>query len=245
MQNFKREHPEIIERLRSTRIGDAIRTDVSTNYSSVSNSKEIGINCIRVNINTNADQHHIVSQSSSTPQASIENLRREEPNIINDEPISVVRSSNELLNTMMNGINYSIEGNENDYGTENEKSERVNNMSPEFDTTMIDRLESPESERIHHFHTDDEKNNNDLNLSITAHDTDTVQLHSSSSDIAEALTQILEEGSDDKSQRSTDMSTDDEELIKETIEEINEHIISGLDSVDDIFLTPPIAFRDS
>lgn len=66
---------------------------------------------------------------------------------------------------------------------------------------------------------------------------------SDDSDIAEALTQVIEEFSIDDHNLNSDTSLD-EEFISDVVNEINDELISGIGNIDDIMLTPPFGFRD-
>ncbi|KAJ2949250.1 hypothetical protein O0L34_g6203 [Tuta absoluta] len=166
-----------------------------------------------------------------------------------------VRSSNELLTTLMNIDN---EYNDNNKGTQNtseEKSESTNTSKVE--TPVVEIIENVNQSRLN----ESDFNNN---ISKTNVNTPSVSSHSKSesvieltnetfdfssdSDIAEALTQVIEECSVQGEVMELDDSSDemsiDEELMAETVSEIQEELRNSHMSVDNIVLTPPMDFRD-
>lgn len=248
LQNFKAKNPELIERIRSMRQTEANRTNISANYSTVSNSDEAVISIFLRNNNNVTTDDISNSDDMKTRETNADNFKKDVP-YTKDESVTIVRSSNELLNAMIIADHHLSSG-------ENEAS----NISPEFNSTTlrnnitntpaydnflkVNNENSLESENVsltangtHDFQTEDEKANH-LNEEFID---DADESLNSSLDIAEALTQVIDECEQDQS--SSDMSVD-EELMKETIDEINDNIVYGIESFENIVLTPPAAFRD-
>ncbi|XP_063825742.1 mutS protein homolog 4-like [Ostrinia nubilalis] len=240
LQKFKYDNPDLIERLRLQK-NNTSKTDVSANYSSVSNSKEEATN-FQPNVIVNRDKNiaDIGNKSNSSAiNTSIENSNPIEPSNANGNNFTLVKSSNELLNTMMHNNEESNSKVCNSDNSDHEVTNQVSEEIPDIEDNNINNTKSS-------FSSGNRGNNNDGEETKTNNDSDSIETVSSteSEDIAEALTQILDDLSNETDQcKGSDMSVD-EELMRETIEEINVELESGVASIDSIVLTPPFAFRD-
>uniref|UniRef100_A0A2A4IVB4 DNA mismatch repair proteins mutS family domain-containing protein n=1 Tax=Heliothis virescens TaxID=7102 RepID=A0A2A4IVB4_HELVI len=240
LQKFKEEHPEIYERLSILRNNN--RTNVSSNSSVVPNSKEETSNEFTkdsfVNNNTVSARSPMIEQLEV--QVQVEN-----PNYTS------VQSSEQLLNSVIN----------NDESAEEEVQNIMSDVEMMDDVDDFPCVEINSRNTSHNniiaYNNDYNPNNMQLmennetnyNAEKDMNDGENSKIETSSidSDIAEALTQIVEEYSSvnvTNSQRSSEMSVD-EELVSETINEINEELSSGTNDVENIVLTPPLSFRDT
>lgn len=174
-----------------------------------------------------------------------------------------VKSSEQLLNSVINNDD-SVEEEIHNYISHEKMIVDDNdlpcvginrNKSKETNSTENNTIENSGEtviDAIHIIRTNpiesNEIDNNFVNLNTTnEEDIDEVETSSIDSDIAEALTQIVEEYSTNNitnSQRSDDLMSVDEELLAEAVNEINEELSSGANSVNNIVLTPPLSFRD-
>ncbi|XP_013194844.2 mutS protein homolog 4 [Amyelois transitella] len=240
LRKFKTNYPNIIERFRIQSRSNNNGTDNST----VMNSKQIEISS-EENMSTNKNifeqkNYENITQTKKAPANYPSSNDQEKPNIV-DANYMLVRSSGELLNTVMR------------METNAKEDEYSQNELPNVILSNHERTHSSYDSQ-NKTEKSDEKDNlsedyNMINNSDSGHETKSVQeindayFHSDDdSDIAEAATQILEEYSllDDSRSVSSDVSLED--LMRETVEEINEEIASGV-NIDNIVLTPPTDFQ--
>ncbi|KAJ8722230.1 hypothetical protein PYW08_004632 [Mythimna loreyi] len=252
LRKFKEDHPQILERLNDLRSRSDNRTDVSADCTLKPNSKEHTSNEATIDS---------VMVSNIAPAKSPMN---EQLQIVGEEEntnYTSVRSSEQLLNSVINNED-SVEENFHN-ASDTEILEDDNNDLPcvemndnsEHRNYTNDNIIDESDENIliasHINETNCSIENNEISDSYehAMYEEDVNEIESSSidSDIAEALTQIVEEYSANNvtnSQRSDDLMSVDEELLSETINEINQELSSGANVVENIVLTPPLSFRD-
>ncbi|CAH0585557.1 unnamed protein product [Chrysodeixis includens] len=255
LSEFQSEHPELFKSLRIQNNRNFIRTDSSTEYSFVPNSKEQS---------SNENSSKNVSDKNNTGNARSPRIEQNmaSPAIVDDNRnYTSVQSSEQLLNSVVNNEQSDAENQNEDQrnGFDVEMEEEfdaandylpcieLNDKSKESNSDNNSHMDGANSENVgmngNETHT---VSNNDLefeNSKIDEHMTSSID-----SDIAEALTQIVEEYSaknETTSQLSSDGMSIDEDLVSETINEIHEELSSGLFGVENIVLTPPLSFRDT
>ncbi|CAK1580496.1 unnamed protein product [Parnassius mnemosyne] len=216
-------------------------------------------------------QNMYLPQASTLPQklTTTESYKN-----IEDDSYATVKLSTELLNTFPNRkghfdakevisqsitteINYnysphlskkeprryenSVSTNENDKSASNVQIDYVNVLHQEYSNTGdIGTING----NLHTMHVGDEsRSENEIN----SKDEDSVD---NNIDVADALTQIVEEYSISSRSSSRSSLVEDsnnislEELMQETIEDIHKDL-EGIDDIESVILTPPLSFRDS
>lgn len=163
---------------------------------------------------------------------SVDDDENEHSNEIN---YTSVKSSNELLTSVMNI------GNDESINEAQDEKENTNNdiASVGIETRNIEAKT----------HAND-CNNNTCDIKIDSNDNsqsdkenDIMIDLSSESNIAEALTQFIESVDESNMDKTSDEISMDEELVQETVNEINEDLGREI-TIDNIILTPPMDFRD-
>ncbi|CAH0691984.1 unnamed protein product [Spodoptera exigua] len=230
---FKEDNPQIINRINAQNRRSDNRTDTSAECSYVPYSKE------KSTISNNLSDNESIIKNVPTPIVRSPAEHLELVDDVERTNYPSVQSSEHLLNSVIH----------------NDASAEADNPN----TSDIEMVGSDNDELANIEHNfDNDQIQNSINNKIDGHDTppgniiemnreDTaIETSSIDSDIAEALTQIVEEYSSKnvtRSQQSSDMSID-EDLLSETINEINEELSNGVNSVENIILTPPMSFRD-
>lgn len=156
---------------------------------------------------------------------------------------TTVKSSTELLTTVMNADDY--------YSAEKQISQDRQSSRDASDDELMHKTVLRLDEK-----TASDLNNNSiiLNKSNGSSDQDiddSIATNGNSysdediSDIADALTQVIEEYSVEELNlvNNKDEGSVDEELMSETVKEIRDDLMSGI-SVENIILTPPFGYRD-
>lgn len=178
---------------------------------------------------------------SSTTSENAENLD------LNKRNYTSVKSSNELLTSVMN-----IDNDDTTNETQNEKEKPQS--SSINDKTAVAAVLDIETRNMEAKTLTNEYNNNvfDINKHYPFHDNlqfenevDMIDLvdPSSESDLNEALTQVIESIDELNADKSSDEMSIDEELVQESVNEINEDLAKEI-SILNIVLTPPMNFRD-
>ncbi|XP_053610160.1 mutS protein homolog 4-like [Plodia interpunctella] len=249
LRNFKSEHPNSVERLRIQRgQSNNTRTDSSAHNSTGVNSKQIAfssdINTSTIKIVEEQRPNKIVPNQSPVIY-SIDNGRviKEKPNGSN---YTTVKSSGQLLNSV---IQMDKDINDNIYTQDEFPDVIISNHEKNRSIAGSQR----DSMKLFQYNENvkSQENNENTRQSDSKNETKSIQEMNETyfdsdddSDIAEAATQILEEYSimdESNDSVNSDISVD-EQLMRETVEEINEEITSGV-SVDNIVLTPPMDFQ--
>lgn len=243
LQNFRNENTDLIERLRLQKTNSSIRTDISA----VSNSKEETTNGQN---NEAVTEIQNVSDSMYKSDSSDGKILKENADPIdnvneNENNFTLVKSSNELLNTMMQidegNMEVDVHNLRNDQNLEPLNTYQNHIPAENIEDANINYNNTSESFRGDHTNIV----NNEISDTKTNSDSDNSEISTSDSDIAEALTQIIDDYSNDTNpQNGSDNISVDEDLMRETIDEINDELDIGLESIESIVLTPPNAFRD-
>ncbi|KAI8437000.1 hypothetical protein MSG28_010401 [Choristoneura fumiferana] len=246
---FKEDNPQLIERLKVQRRRANNYIDTSDNNSSVSNTRQEPSNDGVINSRnsySSSDQLNriplSINRSQQRPIVYTDGDDKENRDLIHNLATTEcrgVKSSTELLNTMMhldnNNINQNPE-NTND-GDENEdnyfEEARNENFDNDEDDTANNTAFIDGSIIISDVHINEGGLRNDTNDPFTGSD----------SELAEAMTQIIECSIQTKTKDDSEVSTD-EELIKETVNDINMELESVTVSLEDLVLPPPLEFRD-
>lgn len=158
----------------------------------------------------------------------------------NERNYTSVKSSNELLTSVMNNDN------EDSINEAQDKKENTKNI-PCNDMTSIDiGIRYIEARTLandcNNNRSDIKIDDNDNTLLDKENDINLIDL-SSESNIAEALTQFIESVDESNMDKTNEDTSIDEELVQETVNEINEDLARQI-SIDSIILTPPTNFRD-
>lgn len=254
-QKFKEDHPLILERLNILRSRSDNRTDLSADCSLAQNSKEQS---------SNEDKESFGANNNTTNNRSPLNeqiVGFDEDTYAN---YASVRSSEQLLNSVINNedsieeefnnvsdVEMIEEGNDdlpsvemNDSSKNRSCSANRNSLIGKNNSNIINNSNLNERHTI-------EGNETDENNSTNLNDDHIIEMESQTSsidsDIAEALTQIVEEYSarnETNSEQSSGVMSVDEVLMSETVNEINKELSSDVNGVENIVLTPPLNFRD-
>ncbi|XP_061383646.1 mutS protein homolog 4-like [Danaus plexippus] len=211
---FKNKYPHIVEGLKLERNSRNIH-----NYSSHESPKVPEFDT----------EKNTISPQKQTSTSVYSNSEKECVEI-NTNIIATVKSSTQLLNTFDDSTNY--------IHTKNYTRHSNNNNI----TGIIDANEQSHNiivkADIHHNNLPKtsfpSQLDNNMKASFDGNS-------STDSDIAEALTQIIEENSESDAGENISV---DEELMRETLDEINEDLNVSVDFISDIILTPPMKFRD-
>lgn len=304
LQKFKKDNPQLIERLRVQRSRNYGRSESSANYSSllsrrhesstdyqnrpaisepdrtinsrpnvVNSTSELSNNNEKNNSDENVEMQYLRQESSTeTSRPSNERFNRNSvwsKTIANLPPKVVystsdpdhetqinkgninytsVKSSKELLNTM-NINDESIEDTDTEVRPSEATAQReteINQPKTKFDASDLNNNISVTSNNLHSPLGRTEADDNDDQITLDDDNEEMSDSNSiSDSDLADALTQIIEKCSADETldvNRDSDISSD-EELMAEAVNEINEDLIRG-NSIENIVLTPPVEFRD-
>ncbi|CAH0398232.1 unnamed protein product [Chilo suppressalis] len=244
LQDFKNDNPSVIARLKNQ---ENKPKDVNTSNIISNSSRE------NYGFNVRLRMEELQTAANSLNQFSLNNNEKylTDCNSVDTEDVNIsfaqhhlntVKCSNELLTCMLykNKIVNNVEDTElNDSRDKENDAFDFNSVLPviEINTTAAENLTE----------TNVPKNSNTCEVSKiisvienvsnneTNADTETI---SSDSDIAEALTQIIEDFSTEL------IETDDEGLIRETVDEIDKDIENGRGNIENIILTPPLQFQD-
>lgn len=214
LRQFKNKYPHIVEGLKLERNSRNIH-----NYSSHESPKVPEFDT----------EKNTISPQKQTSTSVYSNSEKECVEI-NTNIIATVKSSTQLLNTFDDSTNY--------IHTKNHTRHANNNNI----TGIIDANEQSHNiivkADIHHNNLPKtsfpSQLDNNMKASFDGNS-------STDSDIAEALTQIIEENSESDAGENISV---DEELMRETLDEINKDLNVSVDSISDIILTPPMKFRD-
>ncbi|XP_026739194.1 mutS protein homolog 4-like isoform X2 [Trichoplusia ni] len=258
LQEFKKVHPQILKTLKDQNNGNCNRTDSSAEYSFVPNSKEqtsIEDSCKNVSAKNDTGGNARFPRSKQTFAS---------PVVDDNTNFTSVQSSEQLLNSVVNNEQSDNEDLENEFNDCDVDMENDDSANDDFPCVEIcdNSKESNHNNNSHINEANSEnfelmrnethivRSNNGLDSESGQNDEDMNEFETTSidSDIAEALTQIVEEYSaknETNSQPSSDIMSIDEDLVTETVNEINEELSSGLISVENIVLTPPLSFRDT
>lgn len=229
IKEFKNANKSIIEKLKSENNVYNSRSNLSTDTLNdtvrPNSSKSIPKRDV-----TQTNTNKLINNDSSNSTTGYSNsIQEDQSNICAHS----VKHSTELLTTIENNKDF------------NSSEEMLNqNEISDSETNRHDRLMINDNYFNLKIITD--INNNDSNVARNEasqfNDCDGID-DRSDSDIATALTQILEET--ETSVLSEQVSVD-EELMRETIEEINNDLKkNNVIVLDDIILTPPLGFRDN
>ncbi|KAJ8731216.1 hypothetical protein PYW07_004380 [Mythimna separata] len=233
LKKFKEEHPQILSRLNALRSRSDDRTDVSADCTLKPNSKE------HTSVEATID---LVTVNSIAPATTLMNEHLQNIGAEDNTNYTSVQSSEQLLNSVINNED-SVE----------EDIRNATDMEIFEDESDLPRIEMNDSSKGRNNTEDNITAESGENILIASHingtnsienneigdsyedatyeeDVNEIETSSIDSDIAEALTQIVEEYSANNvtnSQRSDDLMSVDEELLSETINEINEELLSG------------------
>ncbi|KAF9821993.1 hypothetical protein SFRURICE_018940 [Spodoptera frugiperda] len=235
LHKFKEDNPQIINRVQLQCSRSDNRTDVSAECSYVPYSEEKSL------LSHEDSDTNKVSKNVRTPEKSpVERLE-----LVDDDQhrnYASVQSSEQLLNSVIH--------NDDSAEVDDRNTSDIEMVRSDYDevTKVGDYVDESNGQFQNSFNNETHGRCTPPgnNIDINEEDTNATETSSLDSDIAEALTQIVEEYSSKNvthSQRSSDMSID-EDLINETIHEINEELSNEVRSVENIILTPPLSFRD-
>ena len=254
LQKFKEDQPQVLGRLKVLRSRSDNRTDVSADCTMVHNSKEHSSNA------ASTKDSFMVNNTASAIPPIIEQI--EVLDEVENTNYTSVRSSEQLLNSVINNEDSAEEEIRNisdvemmEDGNDDLPCVEMNDNSKNGNSTDDNTIAGSAENIINLRHSNEtnyarEHNEMGNNYENRTNEEDTNEIETSSidSDIAEALTQIVEEYSTKNvtsSQRSDDLMSVDEELMSETINEINEELSSKANPVENVVLTPPLSFRDN
>nr|XP_049694300.1 mutS protein homolog 4-like [Helicoverpa armigera] len=234
---FKEEHPQIYERLNILRHNN--RTNVSSNSSIVPNSKE--------ETSKEFTKDSFANNNVGTARTPTNELLEVQVEVENPNYTSV-QSSEQLLNSVINN-DESVEEEVQNIMSDVEMMDDIDDF-PCVEINNTSKTNNNESTQ-NHMNSMRSIENNATNFiaenEMNDEENSKIETSSIDSDIAEALTQIVEEYSSvnvTNSQPSSDLMSVDEDLMSETINEINEELSNGINGVENIVLTPPLSFRD-
>lgn len=268
MKTFKEQNPQLIERLRNKIRSEKTETSRSSKSSNIRESESSNIitskdSAIGVLVRDTESSINLMSSKERT------NTQKRAPKVIYsttdiDEAqetrphlnYTTVRSSNELLNTVIrnddNESEHLCEDSYNTHGKPTDMQMAINNNEtdetclPEAFTTNERNTNLSISRRTDSFDGQssekgkDDTSAIDVDMTGDNHTVDSVMIIDEESEIAEALTQVLEEYSrDDITESEIDFSQTDEDLMRETVLEINDSF-----AIESLVLTPPFDFRD-
>ncbi|XP_052753394.1 mutS protein homolog 4-like [Galleria mellonella] len=252
IRKFKEDNPQLIERLRIQNSKDNIRTDNTTHNSSIPSwtlLSQPAFNAVAINTINNNEPNLIQNKMSEIKNGLENETTTNSPNDIRN--FTSVKSSNELLNTVItNDDNYLKNQHSQNNSKRSTPVEDTKTSSMELDKERSENEQ--ENNSIHKMSNIINNDNvNDVAMSENYanelnNTEDSIQItNSDDSDIAEALTQVLKEDSVEItfSKSDSDGMSVDEELLRETVDEINEEFFNNI-SIDNIVLTPPKEFCD-
>ncbi|CAH0715366.1 unnamed protein product, partial [Brenthis ino] len=239
IQQFKIDNPLIIDKLKVERNKSDTNSNINSTMSSEAITNRLRTNTekyIENNENHNKNIYNAVENSNSTTGYS---NSTQEHFTTSRALYASIKSSTHLLNTM-----------------ENSKFDRINNENLDEKLKPLQKIQTSlmMNDNDHTLKTavnNNDSNNrnndpvyNDQDEIIESYEINEEINESDESDIASALTQILEETSDASMDSDNKMSVD-EELMRETVQEISEEQLNKLNvDLKNIILTPPLEFRD-
>lgn len=235
IQKFKIENPQLLAKIRREKsTPNYNRSDISSNDKTSSNLDTVNDSSSNQNRSSKIDDpQNLATVQTKEIQSNDSNEDRLDTNDTNT--YTAVKSSTELLNTLIS-INEDIHKNRTSSNNDADAIEiNINNENLNNESNSIPNMDN---------------NYNEMEIDENSKSDDNIESdHESESDLAEALTQIIEEQSEDiincDQGSASDMSID-EELMRETVEEIAyalEETTYDL-TLDNIVLTPPLEFRD-
>ncbi|XP_049873597.1 mutS protein homolog 4-like isoform X2 [Pectinophora gossypiella] len=197
--------------------------------------------------NCNKTPNHKPTVIYSTTSDDAENY---ETSHSNNNIFTSVKSSNELLTTLMNNYNEEVEQNELVEKTIDSSDNKE--LPREVVEEALCSVNISDCNNNIHINVDIDNVNSKDEITYTAESVNGKRNEnfdlSDDSDIADALTQVIEEYSVEEQSMDLEKSEDDisidEELMVETINEIHKEINSEELSVENIILTPPVEFQD-
>lgn len=239
LQKFKIENPLLIERLKLHQ--SHYRTDSSANYT-LATSQKSNHNCDRVYSRTPPNMLNQCNDVSSNAVSMV--IGSSEDKVIHDQihhERGPVKSSNELLNSIV-FLDLLHKGDRDRTETETRSLDNnitSNNTSGLSNMNIENSIAAMEVDEL--ITTSHQRSICPKNIQI---EDDERMDDSGDSDIAEALTQVIEEFSIENHNTGSDTMSLDEEFISEVVNEINEELVCGTGNINDIVLTPPLGFRD-
>lgn len=258
LQKFKDDNPTMIERLKANHSND--KTDCSANYTLTNSRQPKHFSNIIVNQTTSTNRFSISDEDLFNAMSSAVDPSNNSRKASTNENHSLVKSSNGLLNNVMFLVNDLSMGEDThiDNNNKDEEEELNANICANSNVRSSNRERNEENSRlVGDIDTDISDTTNNKSHMSTNVSRDTTQSlitegekvehedFSDDSDIAEALTQVIEEFSaENHSSTSTELISLDDEFISDVVNEINEDLMSGVGNVDNIILTPPPGFRD-
>lgn len=233
IQKFKIENPQLLAKIRREKsTPNYNRSDISSNVKTSSNLDTVNDSSNNQNRSSKIDDpQNLATVQTKEIQSNDSNEDRFDTNDTNT--YTAVKSSTELLNTLIS-INEDIHKNRTS----------SNNDADAIEINIYNENLNNESSSIPNM----DNNYNEMEIDENSKSDDNIESdHESESDLAEALTQIIEEQSEDiiNSDQDSDMSID-EELMRETVEEIADALEETTYNLtlDNIVFTPPLEFRD-
>lgn len=232
IQKFQSDYPEIIENLREQNIASIHDNNSSRLLTTTSNdNKNIFSDSNILNETTTRNEFSFVNNSIT------DNVQAKSVEINSNfgNKYTAVKSSTELLNTLLNHAD--IESNNtkctNDYNKNSEEdnnqiSNEINNNTRQFDNNYSNNY----PKTFDNYSALEESYAN-TRLTTPQNTQRTISV-SSDSDTEIVLTQAIAKSSDSQ---SSNILSSDEELMKEAIQEINKDFLNCI-------LTPPEGFRD-
>ncbi|CAH2095997.1 unnamed protein product [Euphydryas editha] len=238
IQKFKSENPQIIAKIcREKSAQSCSRSDLSSNVKTSSSL---------ATTNDLSNNQNIACKIVDPQDLSICENNKIQSNDLNEDCFdnnstniyTGIKSSTELLNTLINAKkDKSISRSRKSSSTDAIDIAKTNNNENENLNNEINTVPIINNNYYNEMDTD-ENSTSDYN-NIT---------NETESELAEALTQIIEEQAEEIINSDEDRNLSiDEELMRETVDEINDALKkSTCDLVlDTIILTPPLQFRDS
>lgn len=248
LHKFKTDNPSLMQR------NGFNKTDISAIYSSIGSMPNETNN----RINTNSEEV-VIDETSKSSSAEISSVIEPSPHAISTEKYNrmTIRSSTELLRSVMNADkNFTSEiyltdreeyderehqnSNSTSMITENHINVSSENMEVDIEKEKIGNNVSKTNSKMNIIE-------NNINESLEACQINDID-SDCSADIADALTQVIDESSLENLDRNKSFSnsskTSDEEFISEVINEINEELEESA-FLANIILTPPMEFRDN
>lgn len=245
---FKQDNPQLIERLKAQRSRANNCIDTSDNNLSMSNIRQESSNDEAKNSkysHASIDQPNQILTTQQKLRSRVHDSGEYKENVDIDTIHNLavteyqnVKCSTELLNTMMHldidNANQNPESpNDADLHEYNYCEEARKNFDSNKDDTVNNIVINEGSILISDVHITEDCIRDDTNDPFTDSD----------SELAEAMTQIIECSLLNETKDDSEISIDDE-LVLETVNEINIELESGTVSLEDVVLPPPLEFRD-
>lgn len=231
IQKFKIDNPQILAKIcREKSTPNNNRSDISSNGKNSSNLTTVNDSSNNQNRSSKiVDPQNLATVQTKEIQSNDSNEDSLDTNDTNT--YTAVKSSTELLNTLII-INKDIHKNRTSGNNDADSIEiYINNENLNNETNSKPNMDV---------------NYNEIEIDDNSTNDDNIQ-NENESDLAEALTQIIEEQSEDivNSGQGSDISID-EELMRETVEEIADALKETTYdlTLNTIVLTPPLEFRD-